>query len=358
MKEEAKCCSCSCAGPSRETKPSGPDRARWIIGNVPTASGDVPRVATELTWRDKLGTLKTRLGFRRLSYSIRPGLYAVGHPDGHSPVFVTANYKMSFDRLRHELMGIDGWIMVLDTRGINVWCAAGKGTFGTAEIVARIAAVDLPGVVSHRTIILPQLGAPGVAAHEVLKQSRFKVVYGPVRAHDLPEFLKKGMTATPEMREVKFSFKDRFVLIPIDLFGSLKVAIAAFALVLAIELILTRAALITRGNVVPFLGAILAGNILGPLLLPWIPGRSFAWKGWILGLLWAFAVCAHAGGVLPGALLILPALSAFLTLTFTGSSSFTSLSGVRKEMKIALPLIICSAGLGIVLTVARMFIKF
>jgi len=31
------------------------------------------------------------------------------------------------------------WILILDTKGVNVWCAAGKGTFGTEELVFRIA---------------------------------------------------------------------------------------------------------------------------------------------------------------------------------------------------------------------------
>jgi CO dehydrogenase/acetyl-CoA synthase gamma subunit (corrinoid Fe-S protein) len=89
---------------------------------------------------------------------------------------------MTFDRLRSTLSGLDAWVIVLDTKGINVWCAAGKGTFGTTELINRIKKVRLSEIVSHRTIILPQLGAPGVAAHEVQKKYRFKSVYGPVRA--------------------------------------------------------------------------------------------------------------------------------------------------------------------------------
>jgi CO dehydrogenase/acetyl-CoA synthase gamma subunit (corrinoid Fe-S protein) len=70
---------------------------------------------------------------------------------------------------------------VLDTQGINVWCAAGKGTFGTDELVHRIEATQLHDVVRHRVLILPQLGAPGVAAHDVKKRSGFTIEYGPVR---------------------------------------------------------------------------------------------------------------------------------------------------------------------------------
>ena len=75
-----------------------------------------------------------------MDYRVEPGLYAVGSPTADSPVLVSANYKMSFDRLRSALPGVDAWILVLDTKGINVWCAAGKGTFGTDELVRRIEA--------------------------------------------------------------------------------------------------------------------------------------------------------------------------------------------------------------------------
>jgi hypothetical protein len=82
--------------------------------------------------------------------------------------------------------------LILDTKGINVWCAAGKGTFGTDELVGRILKTGLSEIVSHRKLVLPQLGAPGVSAHEVTKQTGFSVVYGPVRAKDIKAFLDSG----------------------------------------------------------------------------------------------------------------------------------------------------------------------
>ena len=156
----------------------------------------IHQVSTELTWTDRLGSWKARWGFGRMKYMVEPGIYAVGNPDSDSSVFVSANYKMSFDCLRSQLSGQNGWILVLDTKGINVWCAAGKGTFGTDELVDRIKTVKLAEIVDHRTLVVPQLGATGVSAHEVKQQSGFRVVYGPVRAEDLPAFLDAGMKAT------------------------------------------------------------------------------------------------------------------------------------------------------------------
>jgi acetyl-CoA decarbonylase/synthase complex subunit gamma len=132
-----------------------------------------------------------------MHYTVEPGLYALGKPDERSPVLVTANYKMSFDKLREALPGRDMWILVLDTKGINVWCAAGKGTFGTMELVERIKSCNLSQIVSHRELILPQLSGPGVAAHHVKKLSGFKVIYGSHPGDRFSNFLDNGLKATP-----------------------------------------------------------------------------------------------------------------------------------------------------------------
>ena len=145
-------------------------------------TGDNPVVSTSLSWSDYLGAWKTRWGIGRMDYTVEPGLYAVGKPDNESPVLVSANYKLTFDTVRKNLVGLDCWLLILDTKGINVWCAAGKGTFGTDELVRRIEASELSKYISHKKLVLPQLGATGVSAHEVKRQSGYDVNYGPVRA--------------------------------------------------------------------------------------------------------------------------------------------------------------------------------
>jgi hypothetical protein len=108
-------------------------------GLSPAASSldrsEVPEVSSEWTWPDRLGELRVRWGFGRNNYRVRPGLYALGSPDRKSPVLVSANYKLSFDVLRRAMSGRQAWILVLDSDGVNVWCAAGKGTFATEELV-------------------------------------------------------------------------------------------------------------------------------------------------------------------------------------------------------------------------------
>ena len=296
-----------------------------------------------------------------MEYKVPPGLYGVGDPVEDSPVLVTANYKMTFDRLRKELSGVNAWVLVINTRGINVWCSAGKGTFSASEIARMIAMTNLSWVVSHRTLVLPQLSAVGVAAHRLLKMSGFRVVYGPVRACDLPDFLRAGMKATPQMRRINFGFADRLVLIPVELARVIKIVIAAYLVIFILNLLKIWSVSFT--STLPYLGAVITGCVLTPALLPWIPGRSFAWKGWLLGFLLAVAVILYSFPAIASDwnralvyLLILPALSSYLAVNFTGSSTFTSLSGVQRELKVALPAAIISTGLGVILLVLNQFV--
>jgi hypothetical protein len=105
-----------------------------------------------------------------------------------------------------------------------------------------------------------------VAAHEVKKRSGFRVEYGPVRAADLPEYLRNHQ-ATPEMRRVSFSLRDRLVLVPVELVYAL------------IPLLIVGVVLRSGGAV----AAILTGVVLFPILLPWIPTHDLSTKGLILG---------------------------------------------------------------------------
>lgn len=344
--------------------------APWADGVVGTPIGEVPRVRTELLFSDVLGTWKARWGVGRMRYTVEPGLYAVGNPGAESPVLISANYKMSFDRLRSELGGLDAWILVLDTKGINVWCAAGKGTMGTDGLISRVRSSGLDRVVSHHTLLAPQLSAPGISAHKVKSATGFRVVYGPVRAADLPEFLASGMRATPEMRRVRFPLRDRLVLSPMEIVPGMKYALplaAAFFLISGLGrdgYSLARATEVGSPSVILLFSAFLGGAVLTPALLPWLPGRAFSVKGASIGLALSAILSYHAlngPGLFDGMLItlswiiLMPVLSSFVGMNFTGSSTFTSLSGVKREMRVAVPLQIAGAALGVVLFVGGLF---
>jgi len=307
-----------------------------------TGVGKVRRISSKILLSDRLGAWKARWAIDRMNYTVPPGLYALGNPTPDAPVLVTANYKMSFDIVRSAMVGRNAWLLVLETFGINVWCAAGRGTFGTEELVRRIGATGLAKVVNHRRLLLPILGAPGVAAHEVARRTGFSISYATIRANDLPEYLANGMVATPAMRQLTFTLLERLVLVPVELVLALKsTALIALCLFVLGTLLSGPSAGIMAG--IAYLGAILAGTVLGPLLLPWLPGSRFSIKGAVVGLIWSTALYLLAGGsdwsmpVTFAAFLALPAVSAFYTLNFTGATPFTSRSGVKKEMRIAIP---------------------
>ncbi len=305
-----------------------------------------------LTFADRLDHFLARWGVNRMGHRVDPGLYRLGNPSPDSPILVSANYTLSFDALRSSLAGHDAYFLVLDTKGINVWCAAGKGTFGTDELVRRIAATGLASVVRHRTVIVPQLGAPGIAAHEVAKRSGFRVAFGPVRASDLPEYLETRK-ATPEMRRVRFPLRDRIVLAPVELVhAALPAAVAAVVLYF----------LAGPPAALAALAAVIAGTVLFPALLPFLPTKDFSTRGLILGALVAlpFAVSFASAAALPAwasvlaaaiPLLLIPAVVAYLALNFTGCTPFTSRTGVKKEIFRYVPALAAMAVIGTVLSI-------
>jgi len=317
---------------------------------TPAQAAGIERVSADYTSADRLAAWKARWGIGRLGYKIKPGLYSLGEPSAASPVFASANYKLSFDALRMNLKGLSAWLLVLDTKGINVWCAAGKGTFGTLELTRSIMETGLEKQVNHKSVILPQLGAPGVSAHRVKAYTGFSVVYGPVRAEDIPEFLRLEGKATPEMRKVSFGLWERMVLAPVQL-----VIFGKYLLPLSILLYLGG----FKADSALTVGALFAGGVLLPALLPWLPGRTFSVKSAFAGLaviaalapflaLDIYQLCART-------LIYAPAAS-FIGLDFTGASTYTSLSGVKKEMRAALPLQAASLLAGLLLLGLRRFL--
>jgi hypothetical protein len=189
-----------------------------------------------------------------------------------------------------------------------------------------------------------------VAAHEVKKRTGFKVEYGPVRAADLPAYLKTH-EATPEMRRVRFTLVDRMMVALVDILQPLPL----MALIAAVLYFL--------GGPLPALAVVaatLAATVLFPALLPWLPTRDFSTKGFILGGLVALPLAAAAVGSpfalgwLPLArvamyLLAVPPAVAYLALLFTGSTTFTSRAGVRREIYTYVPAMAWMFGAGVVL---------
>jgi hypothetical protein len=337
------------------------------IENKINVSAPVTTVTSDWNLKDYLGATRVRMSLGRNNYAVKPGLYQLGNPDKSSEVFISSNYKLSFDILRKNLSGLNAWILVLDTKGINVWCAAGKGTFGTNELIRKITDNKLQNVVQHRKIIVPQLGAPGVSGYKVKDATGFTVKFGPVRACDIKEYLSSKGSVDESLRQVSFNFMDRLILAPVEIVNSLKyllIVVIALGIVTGINIVGKSITFSIEQTFIPILlivSAYLAGAFLTPVLLPWIPSRYFSMKGLIMGSLVFLLIFFTARAMLDtvaifGWFFFSLAISSFLAMNFTGASTYTSLSGVKKEMKIFVPIQIGLIVVGLFLVLTSKFL--
>jgi NAD-dependent dihydropyrimidine dehydrogenase PreA subunit len=154
-----------------------------------------------------LDALQTCL--RMLPWPTEPGLRRVGDPDEWSPVLVTGNYDLTVRRLLRALRGVDAWLVVAPSSGINVWCAASGGHLSTHQVVSALKTSGVEARVRHRRAVLPQLAATGVRGREVQRRCGWRTRFGPVRAEDLPAWLSSGGAKTEAMRRVRFGARER-----------------------------------------------------------------------------------------------------------------------------------------------------
>ena len=182
-----------------------------------------------------IGSFKTVLQtlFRLLPFPTRTGLRVVGAPGPDSPVFVTCNYDLTVRRVLEALKGLDCYVLVAPSKGINVWCAAGGGMFNAHSVTSAVKTSRIGERVNHRRLILPQLSAPGIDVTRVEQESGWRCAFGPVYARDIPAFVASNFCKTDEMRRVKFPLRDRIemavmwagmlsavVVIPLAIFGA------------------------------------------------------------------------------------------------------------------------------------------
>lgn len=158
------------------------------------------------------------------------GLVRIGNPDRDSPVLVTCNFYITVRRLMRLLRGLDLWLLVADSKGVNVWCAAGAEEFNTHSVVAAVKTSGIAGRVDHRRLTLPPLGAPGIRARDVEAETGWSVRWGPVRERDIPTYFKQGQRRDEKMKRVRYDWRERLdtglgSLFPFFFLGGIGVAI-------------------------------------------------------------------------------------------------------------------------------------
>jgi NAD-dependent dihydropyrimidine dehydrogenase PreA subunit len=176
-----------------------------------------------LLWTEIVQTL-----LRVLPFPCETGLVEIGRPGRDSPVILTCNYRLTVERVKRALEGIDAYLLVANSRGVNVWCAATGGLLSNHDVVSVLKTSGVGDRVDHRRVILPQLAATGIEGRSVRERTGWNVVWGPVEAAALPAFLRSGLEATEAMRSVEFRWPQRCEMavawaFPISLVGALLV---------------------------------------------------------------------------------------------------------------------------------------
>lgn len=147
--------------------------------------------------------------FRLFPCPVPTGLRRIGNPGPDAPVLVTCNFYIAVRRLIRALQGIDLWLLVADSKGVNVWCAAGGDEFNTQSVVSVVKTSGIGELVDHRKLILPPLGAPGIIAKELKDRTGWSVRWGPVRGGDIPQYLRAGQKRSEPMKRVTYNWFER-----------------------------------------------------------------------------------------------------------------------------------------------------
>jgi ubiquinone/menaquinone biosynthesis C-methylase UbiE len=197
---------------------------------------------------------------------VRTGLYAIGNPTSDSPVLVTGNFDLTVRRLVKAIDGqTDAWVLVADSAGINVWCAAGGGYFTAEKVIAAVKSSHLEKIVRHHALILPQLCANGVDGWRIRKETGWGVHWGPVKARDLPAYLAAKRKKTDAMRWVRFPLKDRLEMVTVTL--------GFYGL-----LILLPVLIFWRHMFWPIALSLVGLSYFYAIVHPWLPGRDGLYK--------------------------------------------------------------------------------
>jgi NAD-dependent dihydropyrimidine dehydrogenase PreA subunit len=223
---------------------------------------------------------------RLLPWRRKPALIEVGQPGRGSPVLLTCNYALTVERVVRALEGQDCYLLVANSRGVNVWCAAAGGLFSHHDVVSALKTSGVESRVDHRTVILPQLAAVGIEAREVRRRAGWRVVWGPVDARDLSVLLGDARVPTPEMRQVRFRLRERLEM-------AVAWAFPVSALVAALLAFVWRAALMPALLLIWMLslGVFAAFPLYARWLRPPSRGRGLSFeRGGLQALLWVVSV--------------------------------------------------------------------
>ena len=210
--------------------------------------------------------------FRAAPYPVTPGLMIFGKPDRQSPVLITTNYELTVRRVARALSGLDCYLLVAPAGGINVWCAAGDGSFSIDSIISILKTSRIGELAGHRRLLLPELCANGIDMFEVRRRTGWTAVFGPARAEDVREYFRRGRKKTQEMLRVTFSAKERFEM-ALAMWGSLSLRYTVFPLLI-----------LGLNAALGFAGLLALLSLLVTFGCFTLPGQTFVQKAGVAGV--------------------------------------------------------------------------
>ncbi len=220
--------------------------------------------------------------FREFSHRSDTGLFPIGKPKKNSPVLLTGNYTETIRRVKKALRGKNVWLLIANSKGINVWCAAGGGHLTHHDVISAIVTSGVDDKLTTRELILPQLGATGIERQKVTDATGWKTIWGPARVEDMPVFLEQKHLATPQQRYMRFPLWERMEMATLWGIPMIVIGFLIFGLI---------GGLLT-GISVGISAAIISYGTFA--LLPWLNVKG--WKRWPTFLI--FGTAGLAAGVL------------------------------------------------------------
>ena len=146
---------------------------------------------------------------RVLPFPCRTGLVKIGKPGKDSPVFLTCNFQLTVQRIKRALKGLDAYLLIANSRGINVWCGAVGGHFTNHSVISALKTSGIEKLVGQKVVVLPQLAAAAIEAEVIKEKTGWEVIWGPVYAKDIPQFMGNRLKKEPRMREAIFPWTHR-----------------------------------------------------------------------------------------------------------------------------------------------------
>lgn len=218
---------------------------------------------------------------RSLPFPTKTGLRVFGKPNRHSPVFVTANFDLTVRRVTRVLIQsqIDCYLLVVNTKGINVWCSAKGGHFTADQVVSVIKTSGIGELVDHRQLILPQLCAPGVNPQEIYQKTGWHTKFGPVYARYIPQYVKSGFQKTTKMNLVEFPIKERLEM----------ATMWAFPMTILIGILF---AILWRNLLPEIIALIWILALFLFILYFWLPGKPSLVTALVIGGIFALGIAA------------------------------------------------------------------